>query len=86
MQPSPIIAVIYRKPYSVGLTERDELEGGDMIRMLSAAAKVAAVLFVIEAAGDLTLHQAGSAVGLLFVGWLLFIAADQSEAKKRTDG
>ena len=70
----------------MGLTERDELEGGAMIRMLSAAAKVAAVLFVIEAAGDLTLHDARSAVGLLFMGWLLFMAGDQSDAKKNTHG
>jgi hypothetical protein len=53
-----------------------------MIRLLSAAAKVAAVLFVIQGAGDLSLHDVRSAVGQLFVGWLLFIAADQAEAKK----
>jgi hypothetical protein len=53
-----------------------------MIRLFSAAAKVAAVLFVIQGAGELSLHAVGTAAGSLFVGWLLFMAADHAEAKK----
>jgi len=68
----------------VELTERDNLEGGDMIRLLSAAAKVAAVLFVIQGAGELSSHAVGTAAGQLFVAWLLFIAADHAEVKKST--
>ena len=63
-------------------TERVELKGGDMIRLFSAAAKVAAVLFVIHGAGELSLHAVRTAAGSLFVGWLLFMAADHAEAKK----